>query len=126
MSCPYHGLTFNPQGQCVRNPHGDHRVPKNAAVKSYPLHEKDTVVWIWMGNPGRADVHAIPDFSAIHDRKRYARTAGQVQHMPLRWDLMLDNLLDLSHAGFLHLGNLGSEAFSRGKMTVRKEARGFG
>jgi vanillate O-demethylase monooxygenase subunit len=41
--------------------------------------------------------------------------------MPLRWDLMLDNLLDLSHAGFLHLGNLGSEAFSRGRMTVGKE-----
>lgn len=121
VSCPYHGLTFDSTGQCVRNPHGDNRVPRSAAVKSYPLHEKDTVVWIWMGDSSRADPQTIPDFGAINDTKRYARTAGKTQHMPLRWDLMLDNLLDLSHAGFLHLGNLGSEAFPRGKMTVTKE-----
>lgn len=121
VSCPYHGLTFDGSGKCVRNPHGDGRIPQNAVVKSYPLAEKDTVVWIWMGKPSAADPARIPDFTPINDTQRYARTAGRVSHMPLRWDLMLDNLLDLSHAGFLHLGNLGSEAFSRGKMHVQKE-----
>ncbi len=121
LACPYHGLTFDSTGACARNPHGDGRIPKDARVKAYPLLEKDTVIWIWMGNAATADPSLIPDFSSINDLQRYARTSGQVSHMPLRWDLMLDNLLDLSHAGFLHLGNLGSEAFSRGQMTVQKE-----
>src|SRR6267142_4184648 len=121
VSCPYHGLTFDGSGRCIRNPHGDGRIPKNAEVKSYPATERDTVVWIWMGDPGLADPAQIPDFSSLNDTQSFTRTAGQVLHMPLRWDLMLDNLLDLSHAGLLHLGNLGSEAFSRGKMHVEKQ-----
>jgi phenylpropionate dioxygenase-like ring-hydroxylating dioxygenase large terminal subunit len=56
----------------------------------------------------------------LNDAVTYTHTAGQVLHMPLRWDLMLDNLLDLSHAGFLHLNNLGSEAFARGRMSVER------
>jgi phenylpropionate dioxygenase-like ring-hydroxylating dioxygenase large terminal subunit len=121
ISCPYHGLTFDRSGRCVRNPHGDHRIPKDAIVKSFPIAEKDTVIWIWMGDPARADAGQIPDFAPLNDEVTYTRTAGQVLDMPLRWDLMLDNLLDLSHAGFLHLGNLGSEAFSRGRMQVEKQ-----
>jgi vanillate O-demethylase monooxygenase subunit len=121
VSCPYHGLTFNCTGQCVRNPHGDGRIPKNARVPCYPLLEKDTVVWIWMGNPAKADPAKVPDFPLLNDTVNYTRTAGQLLNMSLRWDLMLDNLLDLSHAGFLHLANLGSEAFSRGKMDVERQ-----
>lgn len=120
VSCPYHGLTFDSSGQCVRNPHGDGRIPKNALVRSFPVTEKDTVVWIWMGDPEQAAPELIPDFSPINDTRSFTRTAGKVLDMPLRWDLMLDNLLDLSHAGFLHLGNLGSEAFSRARMQVEK------
>jgi phenylpropionate dioxygenase-like ring-hydroxylating dioxygenase large terminal subunit len=121
ISCPYHGLTFDSAGQCVRNPHGEGRIPRNARVRSYPLAEKDTVVWIWMGDPAQANPANIPDFPLINDTVNYTRTAGQLLHMQLRWDLMLDNLLDLSHAGFLHLNNLGSEAFSRGRMEVIKQ-----
>jgi vanillate O-demethylase monooxygenase subunit len=120
ISCAYHGLTFDQGGRCVKNPHGDHRIPKDAAVKAFLIAEKDTVIWIWMGDPARADIGLIPDFAPLNDEVTYTRTSGQVLHMPLRWDLMLDNLLDLSHAGFLHLGNLGSEAFSRGRMQVEK------
>jgi phenylpropionate dioxygenase-like ring-hydroxylating dioxygenase large terminal subunit len=121
VSCPYHGLTFDGSGRCIRNPHGEGRIPKNARVKSFPLAEKDTVIWIWMGDPARADPAQIPQFTPLNDTTSFTRTAGHVLDMPLRWDLMLDNLLDLSHAGFLHLENLGSDAFSRGKMQVEKQ-----
>ncbi len=120
VQCPYHGLTFDESGTCVRNPHGEGKIPRAARLRVYPLAEKDTVIWIWMGDPSRADASTIPAFPLLNDRLHFAHTAGQVMTMPLRWDLVLDNLLDLSHAGFLHLGNLGSEAFSRGIMEVEQ------
>ena len=120
VQCPYHGLTFDESGACVRNPHGEGKIPKAARLRTYPLAEKDTVIWIWMADPARADPSTIPAFPALNDRLNFAHTAGQVMTMPLRWDLILDNLLDLSHARFLHLGNLGSEAFSRGVMQVEQ------
>lgn len=118
VQCPYHGLTFDGAGACVRNPHGDGRIPKAARVPAYPLVEKDSIVWIWMGQAELADPAAIPDFPQLNDSKGFTRTAGQVLTMPLRWDLILDNLLDLSHAYYLHLGNLGSEAFTRARTEV--------
>jgi len=40
ITCPYHGLEFNGNGQCVHNPHGDGRIPTRAKVRSFPVLEK--------------------------------------------------------------------------------------
>lgn len=53
VQCGYHGLQFDGKGACVSNPHGP--VPKAAKVKSYPLVERYSVLWIWMGDPEQAD-----------------------------------------------------------------------
>src|SRR4029079_803515 len=55
LACGYHGLQFDAGGQCVLVP-GQNHVPSGARVRSYPIHEKWNVVWIWMGNPEKADV----------------------------------------------------------------------
>lgn len=117
VQCPYHGLKFDAAGACVHNPHGDGKVPAAARVKSYPLVERDTLLWIWMGTPSAADPAGIPDFSFLNNAA-YAYTQGKVMRMPLRQELMLDNLLDLTHAAYLHPENLGSEAVSRGTLAV--------
>lgn len=119
VQCPYHGLRFNEQGQCVHNPHGDGKIPAAARIKSYPLTERDTLLWIWMGQPEEADPTRIVDFSFLNEPK-HAYTRGHVMHMPLRIELMLDNLLDLTHAHYLHPANLGSAAVGKGRMTVRQ------
>jgi vanillate O-demethylase monooxygenase subunit len=117
VQCPYHGLQFNDSGACVHNPHGDGRIPVAAKVKSYPLVERDTLLWIWMGKPDEADPSTIVDFSCLNN-KSYAYTNGRVMRMPIRQELMLDNLLDLTHAAYLHPTNLGSAAVANGRMTV--------
>jgi vanillate O-demethylase monooxygenase subunit len=50
LQCPYHGLEFDRSGACVRNPHGDKRIPTRAKVKSYPAVEKHKAIWVWMGD----------------------------------------------------------------------------
>ena len=53
VECGYHGLTFDCAGQCVWAPGGG-RIPSNAKVRAYPVHEQYGLVWIWMGNPDSA------------------------------------------------------------------------
>src|SRR5262249_39765677 len=54
LHCGYHGLVFDRPGQCVLVP-GDHRVPPGAEVKTYPVAERDALVWVWMGDAGQPD-----------------------------------------------------------------------
>ena len=54
LRCGYHGLTFDTKGQCISVP-GQDTVPSGARVRAYPVAERYNVVWIWMGDPARAD-----------------------------------------------------------------------
>jgi vanillate O-demethylase monooxygenase subunit len=64
VECPYHGLRFGTDGACVLNPHGSGRIPATLAVRSYPVVERHTMLWIWMGTDD-ADPDLIPDFSYL-------------------------------------------------------------
>ncbi len=122
IQCPYHGLRFNEAGTCVFNPHGDGTIPRAARVKSYPIVERDTIAWIWIGDPAKQDPSKIEDFSILNNQDdKYTFTAGGMLRMSTRYDLIIDNLMDLSHASFLHMKNLGSEALARGIISVRTE-----
>ena len=100
VQCPYHGLTFNESGACVHNPHGDGTLPQAAKVKSYRLVERDGILWIWMGDQSKVDESLIPDFSTLLD-PAFA-TSEDYLNIGANYQLMTDNLLDLSHVPFLH------------------------
>lgn len=108
LECRYHGLRFGPDGACSHNPHGDGRIPKAAVVRAYPLVERYTALWIWMGDPQRADPALIPDFGASMDPAK--RVVGQgYLHIRSNYLLEVDNILDLSHIQYLHDSSLGSD-----------------
>ena len=117
VQCPYHGLRFGTDGRCIHNPHGP--VPAVARVKSYPLLERYGLIWIWMGDAHKADAAALADFSVIADTENYAVVSGTLA-IPANYELVTDNLLDLSHAQFLHplLGNPDSSDRVRLKTRV--------
>ncbi len=58
LRCHYHGLEFEPSGECVHVP-GQTTVPPGAAVKTYPVVERYKWLWIWMCDPAVADVAAV-------------------------------------------------------------------
>lgn len=118
LQCPYHGLKFDHTGSCVFSPHGDGRIPASARVRTYPLVEKHRLLWIWMGRAEMADPSQIPDFGFLDMPERYVYTKPCVTPMPVAYELILDNLMDLTHAAFLHPTNLGSPAVARGQMKV--------
>ncbi len=64
IQCGYHGLEFDSSGQCMKNPHGKSTIPKQYRVKTYPLVEKHTLLWIWMSETS-PNASLIPDFSYL-------------------------------------------------------------
>ena len=47
LQCGYHGLTFDRSGNCIEVP-GQDTIPTAAHVKSYPVVERQGIIWIWM------------------------------------------------------------------------------
>ena len=105
LECGYHGLIFDGRGICVDVP-GNEKIPPNALVRSYPVIERQEFIWIWMGDPTLANESLIIDFP-FH---------GQTDKWPHRKDMfpikanymmMMDNLMDLSHLGYVHRKTIG-------------------
>ena len=117
VQCPYHGLRFDSNGQCAHNPHGDGVIPKAAQVKAYPVVERHLAVWVWMGEPASADPRLIPDYAFLAEAKATARNTGYL-HTRANYELLCDNIMDLSHVDFLHPNTLGGGALSRSRPKV--------
>jgi vanillate O-demethylase monooxygenase subunit len=106
IECGYHGLKFDCSGACVHNPHGDGKIPAAARIKAWTVHERYGMVWIWMGDQP-ADPAAIPDYRVLEQSAGFATSHGYL-HIEANYELMGENLLDLSHITYLHDGYLGS------------------
>jgi vanillate O-demethylase monooxygenase subunit len=107
VACPYHGLVFDRSGACVHNPHG--AIPREANLKAYPVVERDGVVWVWMGDPARADPDQIIDSGFVVD-PGYTTVLGYL-NVAAHYQMVIDNLLDLTHPAILHKGGLSSEEY---------------
>jgi phenylpropionate dioxygenase-like ring-hydroxylating dioxygenase large terminal subunit len=120
IQCPYHGLEFNTAGACVLNPHGNKHIPPRARVKSYPIVEKHKVIWIWMGDRP-ADYGKVPDFSVMDNVPELHTTKRDSIVIKANVELIIDNLLDLSHTSFLHAGVLGNADTVESDIEVKQE-----
>lgn len=104
--CGYHGWEYDGTGTCVRIPSqaDDVKIPKTAQIKSYPLREFNRWVWIFMGDPGKADEVALPDIQEMNS-----------------WDFTYDSyvfkadlesaaesLIDPYHIAFVHRNSIQS------------------
>ena len=54
VRCMYHGLKFDPSGKCIQIP-GQDNIPPKLGVRSYPVVERQHLIWIWMGEAAQAD-----------------------------------------------------------------------
>lgn len=121
VTCGYHGLAFDGSGHCVANPHGP--VSRALGVRAYPVEEAHRAIWIWMGDPARVDRAAIRDLSMLGDAPDSAFSSGYL-HGAGQYELYVDNILDLSHADFLHPNTLGGGATSRARGKVEERDDG--
>ena len=115
IECGYHGLRFGPDGACRLIP-AQNEIPPGFGVHAYPLVEQYGMVFVWMGDRARADVSLIPNFFE-------AGGAGwacdhDYIHLDANWQLIIDNLLDLTHLTFVHKTTLASPGIQENPLTV--------
>jgi phenylpropionate dioxygenase-like ring-hydroxylating dioxygenase large terminal subunit len=110
IRCGYHGLRFNAEGSCIDDRCND-LLRAAAKLRRYPVEERYGAIWIWMGTDA-ANPSLIPDCSFLVDPARtilFDQTLVKANYM-----LEIDNLLDLSHLDYVHLGTISNGSFSEG------------
>ena len=110
VQCLYHGLRFDSSGACTHSPHGDGSVPARACVRGFPVEERYGVLWIWMG-----DASLIPNYDRLDGLHPNAVGHGHM-HMPVNYQLIVDNVMDLSHVDHVH----GPLLNTAGKLSPQK------
>ncbi len=114
VQCGYHGMVFGQSGHCVLNPHRGGVISPAMRVDAWPVIERYGAVWLWAGAPDEADEALIPDFSC-YAAPGFATIRG-LMDVEANYELITDNLLDLTHADFLHEGTLSSESITISKL----------
>jgi vanillate O-demethylase monooxygenase subunit len=105
VRCGYHGFLYEPTGECIEIPARD-RIPPGAHVASYPLCEREDWIWIWIGEPARAETSLVPTYYA--DRPGRWKSVPGYLPVAANYLLLVDNLLDLSHVSYVHANTIGS------------------
>ena len=108
--CGYHGLVFNSAGRCTYMP-AQKTINPSAAVHAYPTIERHRLVWIWPGDPALADPAKMPDFH-WNDGTDWVGEGGTFYKLGCDYRLVVDNLMDLTHETYVHVGSIGDEAIT--------------
>jgi vanillate O-demethylase monooxygenase subunit len=125
IRCMYHGMKFEPGGKCIQIP-GQDAIPAKLGVRSYPVVERYNMVFIWTGDPEKADPNLIVDYPPLADPKW--RGLPGYMHYKANWLLIVDNLSDFAHLAFVHTNTLGGSeeyAYKTKPVAIEKLEDGF-
>ena len=106
IQCHYHGLVFDGTGTCVKIP-GQERIPPSARVKSYPVVERNQCIFVWMGDADAPDTSRLPTHFGVLDNEGWT-TSLVYRPVQCNYQLINDNLLDLSHLATVHASTVGT------------------
>lgn len=110
LICGYHGFRYDAQGTLIQAPSVT-KCPRNIGVRDFPMVERGSVVWIWMGDPALAAEENIPHLPWMESPD----WAGGQGYYALKssYVSLHENLLDTSHLSFMHENTIGSPDYVR-------------
>lgn len=102
IGCPYHGWTYDATGACVQVPsEGPGLCELRRQLATFPVREQDGFVWVWMGDPQRADEREPFGFPQVakgwSSYVMLTRFDGDVTDL-------VENFMDVPHTAFVHRG----------------------
>lgn len=117
IRCTYHGMEFDGSGRCVHIP-AQTLIPPTAQTRSFPAIERYGLIWVWMGEPLRADPTRLPAL------ERFGTAGWEVldgyQYHPSNYINIIENLMDPAHTTFLHANTIGNPTASSEPVTTEK------
>jgi phenylpropionate dioxygenase-like ring-hydroxylating dioxygenase large terminal subunit len=123
VRCLYHGLKYDPSGACIEIP-GQDLIPPRMRIRSYPVVERNRLIWIWLGDPEQADPSTIVDYF-WHDSPQWRMKPGYI-HYQANYKLIIDNLLDFTHLAWVHPTTLGTDSAADLKPEIVRDDAGQG
>lgn len=125
LCCGYHGLVFDDTGRCIHVP-GQDKISSKLKVPQYAVEERDEVIWVWIGDPDKADRSKILSYPYHNDHARWPHRT-QVYHVKASYVLLVENLMDLTHLAFVHKSTIGgnAKAHVEARMTVDRKDTGL-
>ena len=97
-------------------------VPAQARVRAYPVIESFKWLWLWPGAPERADAALIPNWGWA-DHREWAFTQPEPIYVRCNYQLIADNVLDVTHLAFVHSSSIGAASITEFPATVEREER---
>ena len=100
LECPFHGWQFDGTGTCTKVPYA-RKIPPKARLHSWPVVERDGMIFVWRHGAGRAPAHELP---AIQGFQREQWTDWSTYELRLRARSLdiLENSVDSPHFEHVH------------------------
>lgn len=129
LTCAYHGWSYGEDGALAGIPHDRCGRPMpSLRIRAYPVQSRYGFVWLFPGDPARAQLRPLPEVPELEGRDPWA----YVPHS-FTWrahhSMVIDNLCDLTHA-HLHRsfpsfqpGRLLSSQAEPDRVVMRYEAK---
>ena len=121
LVCGYHGFVFDADGKCIDVP--SQGTGTGFCQPTYPIVERGPLCWIWLGDGDKADPALIPPYADMGlDQPGWRTSSFTYFSMRGRAQLLIDNLLDLSHLPYVHHHIPGGEHLIRLPMHDQERA----
>ncbi len=107
IECMYHGWQFDGEGTCHHIPQWVEGTPLpiKSCVRSYPVIQRRDIVWIWAGDPDKADPDLLPCDADIADPDLHVVTFQM--DLPYDQSYLIENVIDVAHIHIAHDGVRG-------------------
>ena len=115
IQCGYHGIRFAADGACTHVP-GNVPIGRNFRPRCFPAREIHGLIFVWLGEPSLADPALIPDFSE-NVKPGWTGVHGTL-YVKGNYQLLIDNILDLTHVVFVHKTTLAGGGVAETPLTV--------
>ena len=102
VSCPYHGATYDGDGNCVAflTEGPDSKAVGELKAWAFPTVTAKGIVFVWMGEGEPVDPREDVPPEMLDEPHTQVRWASQVYHC--NWILVLENTLDAHNAFYVH------------------------
>jgi len=112
LVCPFHGLAFAADGQCVSVPvEEDPDLANDICARPLTTREENSYIWLWR-NPDLAPAETVP----AHPDLEGQQFGESVTTWPAHYTRCIENVCDFSHLPFVHKTTIG--LFKRNTATV--------
>lgn len=122
LVCGYHGFVFEADGKCSKVP--SQGTAAGFCQPTYPIVERGPLCWIWMGDPQLQDPANIPPYEDFGlDQPGWHYSSPSYFHLNGRYQLLVDNLMDLTHLPYIHHHVDGGDSMKAPEIREEKRAR---